>query len=126
MERWRGARGVTGGWRVRGGDRWRGSILGELSGVPKGIYSFAGCGRRERGPRNPEIMLFLLTHGGQDGLDRLFSGLGSRLPLNRKNSHLLIMPSQTRREFAKLALAALPGAAFLSSGNRLSAADAPG
>jgi len=35
------------------------------------------------------------------------------------------MPSHTRREFAKLALAALPGAALVSSIGRLSAADAP-
>jgi len=36
-----------------------------------------------------------------------------------------MMPSHTRREFAKLALAALPGAALLSTTRRLSAADAP-
>ena len=35
------------------------------------------------------------------------------------------MSSQTRREFAKLALAALPGAALLSTVSRLGAADAP-
>jgi sugar phosphate isomerase/epimerase len=35
------------------------------------------------------------------------------------------MPSQTRREFAKLALAALPGAALLSTVSRLGAAEAP-
>ena len=35
------------------------------------------------------------------------------------------MPTHTRREFAKLALAALPGAGLLSAVSRLSAADAP-
>ena len=36
------------------------------------------------------------------------------------------MSSHTRRDFAKLALAALPGAAFLSSASRLRAAEIPG
>jgi sugar phosphate isomerase/epimerase len=40
-----------------------------------------------------------------------------------ETSHSFIMSSQTRREFTKLALTALPGAALLSTARRLSAAE---
>src|SRR5258708_3727945 len=52
------------------------------------------------------------------------AALGSALVQNH-HPQLLIMSSHTRREFAKLALAALPGAGLFSAVRRLSAAEAP-
>ena len=69
-------------------------------------------------------MLFLLAPEGWSMHDGLSRRAVSGSPPNLKNSHPVNISSQTRREFARLALAALPGASLLSAVSRLGAAEA--